>query len=1021
MTTQTQVCVISYNSRGFSGLHQDFIKNLVSTQTVGDKIPILCNQENFILRGNSYKINQTLPNFHILFNPAVKASLDRGRPRGGLFIAIPNSIKGQVTDVSPGHWRVQAVLVASPSSSTLLVNTYFPCDSRQALGAQNEVIEVLELVKRLIETSACNSVVWCGDINADFKRNTGQVALVRDTLTELRLDSMWEKFSVDFTCAHEINEENMATSTIDHFFCSSEISDLVSDAGVLHSPDNKSDHSPVYCIFSNFTIKLDITDARVKHPKPSWKSSTEEQRTHYEFELEHKLGSISIPPCVLECRDIKCRRLDHCDSVDRLAVDVLEAVQAVAEECLPCPVTSAGRRGGQRALPGWNDSVKPFKDTAYFWHQIWISCGKPVNTEVHRIMKRARNVYHYQLRKIRKSEEIIKKNNLLDACLNGEGDIFREIKSLRKTKKAVANSIDGVKEDDIPDHFRDIYSGLYNSVEDVENIAIVSAKVEQRIGDYSIDDVTRVTPSIVKEATGRIKSGKTDPVFSFSSDCIKVDSERLAFLLSIIIQCFLVHGHVTRFLLLATLVPIIKDKLGSINSSKNYRSIAISSLILKLMDWIILILFGSALGLHDLQFAYQPGVSGNMCTYAVLETIDYFLRHNSEVFMCTMDMTKAFDMTVHSTLFSKMLKAGLSPVFLRLMIFIYREQFANVRWNGEVSSVFTLLNGVRQGAVLSALAYCFYCEELFTLLEQQRSGCWVNGFYLGLLGYSDDNICLAPSLSALQSMLDTCQEYAANHNLKFSTDPNPSKCKTKTMAFLKSERRLPNLTLCGNPLPWTDKCKHLGTIITNKIDGCEEDMRIKNAIYIEKNSELNQEFHFAHPVTRLKVNQIYNSHYSSSPLWNLFGVGARRIETSYNRSVKIMLDLPYGTHRYLIEPLTSAMHVKRVLINRFLGFMENISKSEKKAIKMLMETSKRDARSVTGRNYREIMILLGKTSIENVRKGDGENVEYFKIREADTWRVEMIEELINLKHQALDIENFSGEELDYMLTYICTS
>jgi len=33
----------------------------------------------------------------------------------------------------------------------------------------------------------------------------------------------------------------------------------------------------------------------------------------------------------------------------------------------------------------------------------------------------------------------------------------------------------------------------------------------------------------------------------------------------------------------------------------------------------------------------------------------------------------------------------------------------------------------------------------------------------------------------------------------------------------------------------------------------------------------------------------------------------------------------------------------------------------------------------------------------------------------------MIEELINLKHQALDIENFSDEELDYMLTYICTS
>ena len=51
--------------------------------------------------------------------------------------------------------------------------------------------------------------------------------------------------------------------------------------------------------------------------------------------------------------------------------------------------------------------------------------------------------------------------------------------------------------------------------------------------------------------------------------------------------------------------------------------------------------------------------------------------------MCTMDMTKAFDVTMHSLLFSKMLKAGLSAFYVRLLIFIYTEQFAN----GMVSSL----------------------------------------------------------------------------------------------------------------------------------------------------------------------------------------------------------------------------------------------------------------------------------------------------------------------------------------------
>ena len=605
-------------------------------------------------------------------------------------------------------------------------------------------------------------------------------------------------------------------------------------------------------------------------------------------------------------------------------------------------------------------------------------------------------------------------------ALHGEGDLFKEIKSIRKTRQVVATSMDGVK-DEIPNHFRNIYSSLYNSVEDTENLAEVAEQVEHKVGDYSLQEVAMVTPNIVKEAATKLKPGKTDPVYSFSSDCIRVESDKLAELLSIIIQCFLVHGHVTRFLLLATLVPIIKDKLGSINSSKNYRSIAISSLILKLLDWIIILLFGSSLGLHDLQFAYQPGISGNMCTYAVLETIDYFLRHGSEVFMCTMDMTKAFDMTVHSILFSKMLKAGVSPIFLRLLIFTYSEQFANVRWNGEISSVFTMHNGVRQGAVLSALAYCFYCEDLFRLLEQRRSGCWVQGYYLGLLGYSDDNICLAPSLNALQDMLSTCEAYAAAHNLKFSTDINPAKCKTKTMAFLKTNRVLQNLTLCGNPLPWTDKCKHLGTIITNKIDGCEEDMKVKNAKYVGKNIELNQEFFFAHPETKLKINQIYNSSYYSSPLWDLFGKGARKIESSFNRSVKIMLGLPYDTHRCLIEPLTDIKHVKKLLITRFLGFMENISKSKKEAIKMLMNTAKEDVRSITGKNYREIMLLVGKTSVKDVTKKDADMIEYFQMEEKDSWKVEMIKEIINVKSNIANIDNLNTEELETVLTYLCTS
>ena len=115
-----KVCVYSHNSRGFSDIKKDFCRLLLSNIITGDKLPILCNQENFILRENSYKVIQALPNFQVIINPAIKNNLDHGRPCNSMFIAFPDTIKNQVTDVSPSFWRLQAIKIKFVSSTLLL-------------------------------------------------------------------------------------------------------------------------------------------------------------------------------------------------------------------------------------------------------------------------------------------------------------------------------------------------------------------------------------------------------------------------------------------------------------------------------------------------------------------------------------------------------------------------------------------------------------------------------------------------------------------------------------------------------------------------------------------------------------------------------------------------------------------------------------------------------------------------------------------------------------------------------------
>ena len=100
-------------------------------------------------------------------------------------------------------------------------------------------------------------------------------------------------------------------------------------------------------------------------------------------------------------------------------------------------------------------------------------------------------------------------------------------------------------------------------------------------------------------------------------------------------------------LLVATIVPLIKNKLGNTEPSDNYRSLALSSVILKIYDWVVITLFGDRLNLDELQFSYQKNISINMCSWLVVESIGHFRRNNSDVFSCFMDMSKAFDMVRH--------------------------------------------------------------------------------------------------------------------------------------------------------------------------------------------------------------------------------------------------------------------------------------------------------------------------------------------------------------------------------------
>ena len=110
-----------------------------------------------------------------------------------------------------------------------------------------------------------------------------------------------------------------------------------------------------------------------------------------------------------------------------------------------------------------------------------------------------------------------------------------------------------------------------------------------------------------------MKTGKGDSIFDFQSDCLMSGPDILLVHLTNLLRTYVSHGCVPYFILVCTLLPLVKDNLADITSSDNYRAIASGSLILKLLDIVILMLEGEKLDCDQLQFGFQAKSSTSMC------------------------------------------------------------------------------------------------------------------------------------------------------------------------------------------------------------------------------------------------------------------------------------------------------------------------------------------------------------------------------------------------------------------------
>lgn len=1004
----SSIAALSYNTSGWNEYKADFI----STILLSHGVHICALQEHMQLKPNLYKIKKHFPSYELFSVPAYKdnSRINSGRPSGGISLLYNQALSKYATRVTcPESLRVQGLKLSLPQVNLLFVNAYFPTDTRDR--DDSEILKTLQDIKFLLD--CCDhsyKVILMGDLNCDFKRNSAFVQWTSQFLDENNLTPLWNRFGWDFTFCQNRNingVERAICSTIDHFCISSDLVDSCFEAMPLHLMENASNHAPIYLKFKCDITLLPITgDNSNRRRSPKWDKATPQQKQGFLNTLTELINNINVPNSVCACRNVKCEELSHREELDDYVINLLEAIEEATSRNIPH--AAPGKKSGH--IPGWKEEVKPFKDEAYFWFQLWVSAGKPENCELHQMMKKTRNVYHQILRKVKKADQAIRQDKFVNSILNGRTDnILAEIKKMRNKGQSYSNCVD--KKCDatsIANHFKDIYKNIYNTHDSSEKVEDILNEINSKLTDSDLNDVDRITPDLVKRLILNLNSDKNDVKYHFKSDAIKLAKDLIAKPLSDVFKSCLIHGHFTNVLLLCTLIPIVKDSSGSHQESSNYRLIAISALILKILDYAILELFEPKLKPCTMQFGFQPRSSTTMATWTLTETINYYTNRGGPVYLCLLDLSKAFDNIKLDMLFEK-LNQRIPPIFLRLVIFSYLYQQCTVRWKDCDSDEFTISNGVRQGAVASPSFFSIYLDQLFIDLKNSNLGCTIDSHYFGVIGYADDLALVSPSCEALQKMINITEHYCTKHGITISVNDNIIKSKTKLIAF--NTPTVPqHLVLYAKILPWVVGHKHLGHYISSDEDYIH-DLLQKRGEFISKVHSLRQELGAQRPETLMTLVNIYLSAFYGSSLWDLFTERSNKIFITWNETIRQMYNLPFGTHRFILQHLDSSKPLVCRLAARFKSFYTQLLESNRPEVLHLLRIQQCDARSTFGRNCRHLGISMSAPDPFRDRVHTPSN--------GDKWKLSMITELIQCRVGGLHIPVFNNEEVEVLIRELC--
>lgn len=786
---------------------------------------IICLQEHWLLPCDLGFLNNIHQDFSATGYSAVDLSdgILTGRPYGGTAILYRKCYSNCINVINSTNHRVTAVKLLCEAFSILLLSCYMPTEyhNDESLVLFNDTCAYME---GLIAASYANQICIMGDCNCDvgsrFFACLSQFAV--DHSLQF-IDKYLLTNAVTF-----FSDCNQSSSWIDHILASDLLAAKVNEVQVRYDMIC-SDHRPLVVEFAtSFSAPVPHTLPAKSSNRVFWDKLSAEVIQLYKCRLdwffEHH-GSVIANGSMADSI------IDR-SKVDELYGSITNSLN-YAIEPLKCRIKSSP----DLAIAGWNEYVADKHAVARSAFLEWRSVGSPRVGILYVSMYKSRAEFKYALRSCKRIEEQVKADRCALAITSSSSKKFWALSRamLGANQASPPSSIGGVSgSTNITEMWRAHFAALYNSHK-VDNAKLKFESQLQasflKVGVicpfFDADDVSR--------AVMRLKRNKAAGLDGISAEAIIYGSDTLINQLCMLLNLCLLHGYLPEGFMASVIVPLVKNKNGDLSCCDNYRAIALSNVISRVFESLLLNLIQTTNPFDNHQFGFKPGHSTTLCANVLKSVIRYYTNRGSHVFASFIDFSKAFDSVNYWLLFSKLLSDGVNCFVVNILAYWYSSQKVIVRWAGCISPPFIVGNGTRQGSILSPYLFTRYVRDLVCQIASLKVGCYISGVCCNILLYADDIVLLAPTWSAMQQLLDVLYTEAGSIGLRVNIDKCSSMCFNPLVRAKWVTKKFPAFIVATQPLKMVEVFKYLGHVIRSDLDDIADIRREVRNLFFRTN------------------------------------------------------------------------------------------------------------------------------------------------------------------------------------------